>query len=147
VSKRGVKWAVLFYEGVGFLLVMGVIWADELLDLPYYLFGTPGTVRWQEALWESGLICLLGVLTICLTYRHLSRIRYLEGFLPVCSYCKRIRAGEHWIPIEEYISDHSAAYFSHGLCPDCLRREYPEFAHKGAKAPIRHAPSSSESAK
>jgi hypothetical protein len=132
VSKRGFTRAVMVYEALAFALVIAVIWADELFDLPFHLFGTRGTVRWQEAIWESGLVFLLGVLTICLTYRDLRRIRYLEGFLPVCSYCKRIRAGERWIPIEEYISDHSAAYFSHGLCPDCLHREYPEFEHKGA---------------
>lgn len=132
MSKRGFTRAVMVYEALAFALVIAVIWADELFNLPYYLFGSRGTVRWQEAVWESGLVFLLGVLAICLTYRDLRRIRYLEGFLPVCSYCKRIRAGERWIPIEEYISNHSAAYFSHGLCPDCLHREYPEFEPKGA---------------
>jgi hypothetical protein len=146
VSKRGFTRAVLIYEALGFLLVMGVIWADETFNLPHYLLGAPGTLRWQEAAWESGLVFLLGVLTLCLTYRDLNRIRYLEGFLPVCSYCKRIRAGDHWIPIEEYISDHSAAYFSHGLCPDCLKREYPEFEHKGVHQTLAR-PSSSVSAK
>ncbi len=132
MSKRGFTRAVMLYEALAFGLVIAIIWADELFDMPYYFFGSVGNVRWQEALWESGLVFLLGVLAIYLTYRDLNRIRYLEGFLPVCSYCKRIRAGEHWIPIEEYISDHSAAYFSHGLCPECLHREYPEFEHKEA---------------
>lgn len=127
MSKAFFTRAILLYEAIGFALVIGVIWADETLDLPYYLLGVPGTLRWPEALLESGLVFLLGVLTLGLTYRDLARIRYLEGFLPVCSYCKKIRAGEHWIPIEQYVSDHSAAYFSHGLCPTCLRREFPEF--------------------
>jgi hypothetical protein len=145
MSKRGFTRTVMVYEGLAFALVIGVIWMDETLNLPHYLLGCPGTVRWQEAAWESGLVFLLAVLGIGLTYRHLKRIRYLEGFLPVCSYCKRIRAGEHWIPIEQYVSDHSAAYFSHGLCPDCLRREYPEFDKQHLEAGQR--PSKSTSAK
>ncbi len=63
-----------------------MIWADETLDLSYYLLGVPGTLRSPEALLESGLVLLLGVLTLSLTYRDHARIRYLEGFLPVCSY-------------------------------------------------------------
>ena len=50
-----------------------------------------------------------------------SQIRHLKGVIPICSYCKKIRNDEKsWQQLESYISEHSDALFSHGLCPDCL---------------------------
>jgi PAS domain S-box-containing protein len=57
-----------------------------------------------------------------------SEIRQLRGMLPICSSCKRIRDDEgYWRQIEVYIQEHSATIFSHGLCPECLKRLYPEY--------------------
>lgn len=58
--------------------------------------------------------------------RRLSKeVHLLEGFLPICSYCKRIRdESNQWQQMEEYITDRSAAVFSHGLCPDCAQKYY-----------------------
>lgn len=54
----------------------------------------------------------------------LQAVGRLEGLLPICCVCKRIRNGEqYWQQVEEYVSAHSGARFSHGLCPDCLTRE------------------------
>jgi len=53
------------------------------------------------------------------------RVRTLEGILPICSFCKKIRDQENrWHTLEHYISSHSAAQFSHGVCPECGRRHY-----------------------
>jgi sigma-B regulation protein RsbU (phosphoserine phosphatase) len=50
-----------------------------------------------------------------------SNIKQLEGLIPICSYCKRIRSdGDDWEQMENYISEHSAAKFSHGICPSCM---------------------------
>lgn len=55
-------------------------------------------------------------------------VRLLTGLLPICSFCKKIRnEANEWIQLEQYISDHSEAQFSHGLCPDCLRQHYPAY--------------------
>ena len=51
----------------------------------------------------------------------LSSVRVLSGLLPICAYCKRIRDDkQYWTQIEHYLSVHSDARFSHGICPDCL---------------------------
>jgi hypothetical protein len=58
--------------------------------------------------------------------RALSReLRVLEGMLPICGFCKKIRdeAGS-WHTLEGYITEHSEAVFSHGVCPDCERKHY-----------------------
>jgi hypothetical protein len=58
----------------------------------------------------------------------LAEVKVLSGLLPICASCKRIRnkAGQ-WSQIEAYIRSHSQAEFSHGICPDCMIKLYPEF--------------------
>ncbi len=52
---------------------------------------------------------------------HLNEIEQLRGVLPICSYCKKIRNDKnYWEQLETYITSHSLALFSHGICPDCL---------------------------
>lgn len=59
--------------------------------------------------------------------RAIAEITILEGILPICASCKKIRTPENeWQQMERYITDHSKAQFSHGLCPDCARRYMAE---------------------
>ena len=61
-------------------------------------------------------------------YKSLERVKLLSGLLPICSHCKKIRDDKgYWMQVEEFISDHSEAIFSHGICPACLKELYPEF--------------------
>ncbi|MFO0582798.1 MAG: hypothetical protein U0229_11015 [Anaeromyxobacter sp.] len=55
----------------------------------------------------------------------LRKVETLHGLLPICAHCKKIKDDEgYWTRIETYISDHSRAEFSHGLCPECFERYY-----------------------
>ena len=57
----------------------------------------------------------------------LARVRTLRGMLPICAACKKIRDDQgYWQAVERYISEHSEAEFSHGLCPECMEKLYPE---------------------
>ncbi len=58
----------------------------------------------------------------------LATVKALSGIIPICASCKKIRdeAGD-WFPPEVYIRDHSEAEFSHGICPGCIQRLYPDF--------------------
>jgi PAS domain S-box-containing protein len=59
----------------------------------------------------------------------LAQIKKLSGLLPICASCKKIRDDKgYWNQIESYIRDHSEAEFSHGICPDCMKKLYPDFA-------------------
>lgn len=59
--------------------------------------------------------------------RATNKIKRLSGLLPICSYCKKIRDDKgYWNEVEKYISDHSDAKFSHGICPGCLQEYYPD---------------------
>lgn len=56
-----------------------------------------------------------------------NEINQLRGFLPICSYCKKIRNDKnYWEQIESYISDHSKTLFSHSICPECEARVMAE---------------------
>lgn len=53
----------------------------------------------------------------------LSRVKTLQGLLPICSYCKKIRNDRnYWQQVEGYLGDHSEIQFSHGICPECYAR-------------------------
>ncbi len=49
-----------------------------------------------------------------------AHLRQLEGLLAICSYCKRIREGESWVPVENYVAARTDASFSHSICPLCM---------------------------
>lgn len=56
-------------------------------------------------------------------------IKTLRGILPICSHCKKIRDDQgYWKQIESYIHEHSEAEFSHGVCPECFKKHYTDFA-------------------
>lgn len=64
----------------------------------------------------------------------LSHIKRLEGILPICSFCKKIRYEggdpddqQNWIKIENYLSTRTEAKFSHSVCPQCMKKHYPEY--------------------
>jgi len=59
--------------------------------------------------------------------KTLSEVKTLRGFLPICSNCKKIRDDKgYWNQIESYIRDRSDAEFSHGICPECAKKLYPD---------------------
>jgi len=61
----------------------------------------------------------------------LTQIKTLTGLLPTCSSCKNIRDAEgNWVQMECYIQEHSHARFTHGICPECAQRLYPDVFDK-----------------
>ena len=61
----------------------------------------------------------------------LQNINRLQGLIPICANCKKMRDDKgYWEEVEAYIQDHSDAEFTHGICPDCMKELYPQFANK-----------------
>jgi hypothetical protein len=59
--------------------------------------------------------------------KALSEVKKLQGILPICSHCKKIRDDQgSWQGIENYVRKHSEAQFSHGICPECAKKYYPD---------------------
>lgn len=67
----------------------------------------------------------------------LTTIRTLHGLLPICCYCKGVKDDSgYWQRVEEYISTHTEADFSHGICPDCLETHHPEVQAKAREKKV-----------
>lgn len=100
-------------------------WANELYDLPNLLYGAPPSRPnvyecWMETAWALAVMFFVLVITRAL----LKQIRYLEGFLPVCSFCKNIRVDDYWVPIEAYLQERADVRMTHSLCPPCAKQHY-----------------------
>ena len=58
----------------------------------------------------------------------LAEVKTLSGLLPICCSCKKIRDDSgYWRQIETYVSERSQAEFTHGICPDCAKKLYPDY--------------------
>lgn len=61
--------------------------------------------------------------------KALEDVKQLSGLLPICAHCKKVRNDEgYWQQVEVYITNHSTAQFTHGICPECLEQYYSEYA-------------------
>ncbi|MBN2333303.1 MAG: response regulator transcription factor [Deltaproteobacteria bacterium] len=61
----------------------------------------------------------------------LDQTKTLRGIIPICASCKKIRNDQgYWSQVETYVCEHSEAEFSHGICPECMQKLYPEFVRK-----------------
>jgi hypothetical protein len=111
------RWAL----GLAVALCVGRL-ASHLLwtvDLPTLIVGMNTAIR----------IAVLSIVAVFVSrYRAAEqRVETLQGLLPICMFCKKIRdENDHWEPLESYIGQRSEASFSHGLCPECRRKHYPE---------------------
>lgn len=58
----------------------------------------------------------------------LGKVNQLSGLLPICANCKKIRDDQgYWNELDHYVSDHSEVDFSHGICPECAEKLYPDY--------------------
>ena len=123
---------VSWYEAIAIFFIIAVTWIDEILDIPYLLLGGPATpINWRESLFESVIIAAIAAVIIRHTYKLLTRISYLESILPVCASCKKIRMDqEFWHDIKQFIQERSKNEFTHGICPDCIEKYYPELKNR-----------------
>ena len=113
---------MLGLEAVGFLLIVAIIWMDELFDLPHLMFGAARTpVRWVEGIIESLLTVAVGAAVVAISYGAFRRIEYLESLIVMCAWCRRVRSGEEWLSVEHFLERQHQSRTSHGICERCAR--------------------------
>jgi hypothetical protein len=111
---------ILVYEGIGFFLIIALSWIDEFSDLPH-LFGANQYVsNWRESALETLIVVLVAIPVLILTKRLASRLFYLEGFLRVCAWCKKLDHDGDWVPVGEFFDSKFQTATSHGMCIACL---------------------------
>jgi len=58
----------------------------------------------------------------------LEEVKTLKGILPICSFCKKVRDDEgYWRQVDVYIQQQTDVDFSHSVCPECVKKNYPDF--------------------
>jgi hypothetical protein len=110
-----------------------------VIGKPYSLYEANKRLAWNIALSFAALIGFILVLykgrnVSVAAIRDVSRqknaeeeIKTLRGILPICSFCKKIRDDKgYWEQVDIYIHKHSEADISHGICPECMKKHYPE---------------------
>jgi hypothetical protein len=114
----------------------GVIGAFELyMDVTPYrqqhrqvAFLSIGVVFFALAVGALSLAAMVRYLTGVIRSRT-EKLRVLEGMLPICSFCKKVRAEDNqWMQIEKYVAERSDSDFTHSVCPECMEAHYPETA-------------------
>lgn len=122
---------VRFYAGAPIVDSQGLALGSVCVVGPQARGLTPSQHRLLLALARTTMRLLEQRRTARLLAEALAEVKTVQGLLPICSSCKSIRAEEgYWTQVEEYFSTRTDALFSHGICPDCMQRLYPEIFAK-----------------
>lgn len=112
--------------GAGVILVLMAL--NEFLDLPKVLFGdAPTPLRHSEFFLESAGVIVISLAAMALSWLSLRRHHELEELIVMCSWCRRVRLDDRWLPLEVYLKEVEAVTATRGLCPAC-------YAKQGARA-------------
>jgi len=119
VVKSGSR--VLWYESLGFGLILVLSWLNRLIDLPRLVIGGDPTIsKWRDSFIETMLILLIWAFVHSLTKRLVDRLQHLEGMLRICAWCRKVGHGDKWMRLEEYFAEGLHIGTTHGVCPECL---------------------------
>ncbi len=113
---------IVRYQIVGFAAILLITWTNEILGVSQRLFKVRYERNWQDALTETAIELLVAVPIVFLSWRQSRRLDYLEGFLKVCSWCRKVGDGDEWVSIEEFVKRNMNTETTHGICPDCHDR-------------------------
>jgi hypothetical protein len=113
--------------------------ALPLVRLPFFfsVWHVPSSWALEAADTAIDVVTLLALVAV-IEYlaRQRRQIQVLQGLLPICGFCKRIRDEQGgWLQLERYITERSEARFSHTFCPDCGRTHYAEYLSNDSRLP------------
>lgn len=143
----GVAYLVTVLLSIWLSSVKSTLWitaACSVLIILGFYFSPPGGELWKVLFNRSLSLVSIWATAIAIVKKKrseqkreeaiaerekaLREIKILQGILPICSSCKKIRDDKgSWKRIELYIMENSEADFSHGICPECIKKLYPEF--------------------
>ena len=137
-KREGLFWAVGFYLALCFMILLSPFFGWHEYDgvtvsrffmilfvVTAFGFGFESSRHsFAEKLDEKNRMLMQEKLRLELAMKQ---IKTLSGLIPICSNCKKVRNDDgFWQQVEEYVRDHTDADFSHGICPDCAKKLYPD---------------------
>jgi hypothetical protein len=120
-SKINLQNYIFAFYCLGFLLAIITCWLTEYFEPPF---------SYRQVIIESLVMILLGCFTICLTWRLIQRIKYLEEILVICTNCKSAMIDEGWVSIDYVITKNLELPLTYSLCPHCSEKLYGQFLIK-----------------
>jgi len=128
-TSRMLKWGfsyIAFWQFAAFFMLLLLVWVNEILDIPYLIYGEEAAEpNLTRACISSAGVFLAAIITIGHTYLQQRHLIY--GILTICSYCHKVRISkEDWERLEVYFGSRTLAAFSHGVCPDCFAKAQSE---------------------
>jgi hypothetical protein len=121
---------ILWVEATAFSLLIVLSWLTEWLCFPHLLYGEQFTPNWTRALLRMLVIAFVWLWVHLATRQLLKRLHHLEEFLRVCSWCRNICHDGQWVAMEKFFNSQFDTKTTHGMCPDCLKKQVKEIATK-----------------
>jgi hypothetical protein len=135
MTKTKKRWnSILWIEGFGFCLIILLSWLTEIIRIPHLLFGESFVPNWNRAVLRTVVISLIWLWVNLATRRLLKRLHYLEEFMRICGWCRKVCYEGEWVAMEKYISSNFSTQTTHGMCPDCLKKGKEEIWKKSQES-------------
>lgn len=124
---------ILRGQAIGFSTLLAIMWAMEITGMPQRFFGEPPEYMWTRLLVRSAVLGVIWIIVHLTTKRLLQRLHELEGFLVVCSWCRRVGHDGEWLSMERYFDSKFNTATSHGICQECADRQLAGFAPRATR--------------
>jgi hypothetical protein len=113
----------LIWQSLGFLIVAVLTWSDAIFDLAHVILGLPHRdTDINRAAITTAVLLLLWMFSAYKIYLVVSRLSYLESFLHVCAWCRKIEHNNRWLSLEAHFTQQTGGKVSHGICPQCSQK-------------------------
>ena len=122
--KQTIYWQqALFWQSIGFLTIIVLTWCNAIFDLSHNLFGMAHQNEdFDQTTISTVVIIFLWIFSAYKIYRVISRLSYLESFLHVCAWCRKIEHDNQWFSLEDHFTKKTGGQTSHGICPECAAK-------------------------
>lgn len=114
---------IVRYIIIGYGVILALIWFDDVAHLPLMIFGAESIKGWHEALVDSVIVVGVGIPVIVSVRRLVKRLRYLEDFVRVCAWCRKVHYNDRWVSTEDYFNQAMKIQSSHSICPACAAEQ------------------------
>ena len=130
------RWnSILWVEACGFSLIIILSWLTEIFRFPHLLFGEAFVPNYERAVLRTVVVLLVWGWVHVVTRRLLKRLHYLEEFLRICGWCRKVCINGEWLTMESYFNSQFSTHTTHGMCPDCVKNTVQEIKqHEKPKA-------------
>jgi hypothetical protein len=124
MKKNSQLTRIVLHQNLGFLAILAICYLDDLLKLPAGIFSEhPLAFIFSRSMLDIVLVMAVWFLVSRSTRRILDRVSYLEKFMRVCAWCRRIYFKGQWMPLEEFMRQSFDTPTTHGICKECFRQQ------------------------